>query len=329
MEELLFSSEDILERVDEYTLYCSYLDYEPLIGAVYNSPIRSVSNANTDETPSFGLFTRVKAVKNMGVGDYPNEFLWKDQALGITGDIFELVRKMCKLQSRRAAMLQVMTDTGLLPGNKSAPIIDIRTKRFTGYADISIIPRQMYPEELHYWRKGNITLDILNRYAVHGVKVYWLYADQPFPRFGTSGSFAYQIWDKYQLYFTKEVKRYKFRTDWTEVCVPGFLQLKYQSDLLIITKSMKDIMVLASFGYEAISPRGENIMLPIECIAMMKRKYKRILILFDNDMKHKGDEYEFDKIYVPNLLPGDKDVFDYCCNHGIESTRKMLIEIIQ
>lgn len=328
MEELLFSSEDILERVDEYTLYCSYLDYEPLIGAAYNSPIRSVSNADPDEAPSFGLFTRVRAIKNMGKGDYPNEFLWKDQAIGVTGDIFELVRRLCGLKSRRDAMFQVMADTGMIPGAKSAPIIDIRTKRFTGYADISIIPRQMYPEELHYWRKGNITQDILTRYAVQGVRAYWLYADQPFPRFGSSGCYAYQIWDKYQLYFTKEEKRYKFRTDWTEVCVPGFLQLKYESDLLIITKSMKDIMVLASFGYEAISPRGENIMLPELCIAMMKRKYKRILILFDNDMKHKGDEYEFEKIYVPKIRPNDKDVYDYCCNHGPEKTRQMLIDII-
>jgi hypothetical protein len=111
--------------------------------------------------------------------------------------------------------------------------------------------------------------------------------------------------------------------------VPGFLQLQYNAPLLIITKSMKDVMVLRSLGYEAISPRGENIMLPPECIEYMKRKYRKILVLFDNDGKHKGDEYEFDKVFVPKLWPNDKDVSDFCYNHGAYETSDMLRSITQ
>ncbi len=91
---------------------------------------------------------------------------------------------------------------------------------------------------------------------------------------------------------------------------------------------MKDVICLRSFGYEAISPRGENILLPIECVNMMKRKYERIVVLFDNDMKHKGDEYEFQKVYVPQQWENDKDVSDFCYNHGARETANMLQQIL-
>lgn len=330
MEELLFSTEEILERVDEYTLYSSYLDYEPLIGAKYHSPIRTVMSASLDEAESFGIFIRNRALKNMGDGEYPNEFLWTDAALGITGDIFELVRRLCKLSTRRQAIVQVMIDCNMLPGEKSRAIIDVTCEaKFQGYAKIDITPRPLKYNERKYWEKLNINQARLNRYQVQSVRAYWLYEDQTNPRFPPGMGFAYQIWDKYQLYFPEAEKKRKFKTDWTEPCVPGFLQLQYNSPTLIITKSMKDVMCLNSFGYEAISPRGENIMLPPECISLMQTKYERILILFDNDMKHKGAEYSFEKIYIPQIKPTDKDTTDFCTNHGIRNTAEMLRQIIQ
>lgn len=329
MEELLFSSEDILERVDEYTLYCSYLDYDPIIGKRYVSPIRTVLEAEKDNDPSFGLYVNTRAPKNMGTGDYPNEFLWRDLAKGIGGDIFKLVQILYKLDTRRQAMHQVMIDAGLIPGQSTRPIIDVKEQRFQGYSNISIVAREYFTsQELKFWSKGNINPELLSRYHTEPVKAYWLYDDQQYPRFAPKMSFSYRIWDKYQLYFPYEHKKRKFRTDWIYTCVPGFLQLQYNSPLLIITKSMKDVMVLRSFGIEAIAPRGENILLPIECINMMKKKYNKILVLFDNDMKHKGDEYEFPKIYVPQIRPTDKDSYDFCSNHGPAETRQMLQQII-
>ncbi len=331
MEELLFSSEDILERVDEYTLYCSYLDYDPVIGKRYLSPVRTVLEAQQDTDPSFGIYANTRAPKNIGEGVYPNEFLWRDLAKGVGGDIFTLVQTLYKLKSRREAMIQVMIDTGLLESTEKRmrPMIDVKEKRFQGYANITIQSREFFDsQELRFWNKGNINRDLLNRYQTTSVRTYWLYDDQMYPRFAPRHSYAYRIWDKYQLYFPREGKKRKFRTDWTYPCVPGFLQLEYNSPLLVITKSMKDVMLLRSFGYEAISPRGENILVPVECIEMMKRKYKRIVILFDNDMKHKGDEYEFEKVYVPQIKPNDKDSFDFCSNHGPQETKLMLQQII-
>jgi hypothetical protein len=322
MEYLLWTREDILERVDEYTLYCSYLGFEPLIGATYPSPLRSgTPGSNPDTEASFGIFERK-------YGKGAHEFLWKDQGLGIHGDIFDLVQKLCLLDTRRLALLQVLVDTGMAPGTPSKVVINATEKKYAGYASIEIESRAFNTRELNYWDRINVSKPLLQRYYTKAFDRYWLYPEQQFPKKPRGIGFAYQIWDKYQLYLPWDGKGKKFRTDWTEACVPGFLQLEYNTDLLVITKSMKDIMCLRSFGYEAIAPRGENILLPPECISFMKKRYPRILILFDNDLKHKGAEYEFDKIYVPKLWSTDKDTSDFCDNHGAKETALMLQQII-
>lgn len=320
MDHLLFTGEEILERVDEYTLYCSYLEYAPLIGAKYLSPIRIAMGKEADGDPSFGVYE-----KKYGRG--PHEFMWKDQGVGVHGDIFDLVKTLYQLQTRHQAMQQVLVDAGVIPGESLKPIVDLSEKRYMGYSDITITSRKLNRAEINYWDRINVGQALLDEYLTTAVKMYWLYEDQEAPRFPKGMCFAYRMWDKYQLYFPQEVKKKKFRTDFTDACLPGFLQLKYNSELLIITKSYKDVIALRSFGYEAVAPRGESVMVPKDFLEHFKTKYRRILILFDNDLKHKGDDYEFEKIYVPKEISTDKDPTDFCGNHGIDATAEMLRQI--
>lgn len=320
LDHLLYSEQEILERVDEYTLYCSYLEFEPLIGAKYESPVRLALGHKPDGSPSFGLYER-----KLGRGVH--EFMWKDMALGVHGDIFDLVKTICKFETRRRAMQQVLIDAGIMEGERSRPIIDFSRPVFQGCADITVASRKFNNGERHYWDRINVGEALLSEYNTTAVKMYWLYEDQVAPRFPRSMCFAYRMWDKYQLYFPQEVKKYKFRSDFNEACVPGYLQLRYNSPLLIITKSFKDVICLRSFGYEAVAPRGESVLLPSEFIGYANSRYRRILILFDNDGKHKGDEYPYEKIYVPKLIETDKDPTDFCTNHGVRETSEMLYSI--
>jgi hypothetical protein len=109
--------------------------------------------------------------------------------------------------------------------------------------------------------------------------------------------------------------------------VLGFQQLTYTSDTLIITKSMKDVMCLRSFGYEAVSPRSENTPLPEQAIGYFNVKYKRKFILFDNDMKHRGDWYPYPQVYVP-IESGSKDISDFTRDHGPQAASELLQTII-
>lgn len=330
MDHLLYTETDILERVDEYTLYCHYLGYDAIIGGKYPcpDPIRINNNKTVDLNPSFGIFERKKG------GNLPHEFLWKDSAVGHTGDIFALIQQLFGYSTKTEAMRRIISDFSL--GTFSTTIIspltrdyEVREKKYLEPIDISIKSRPFTTRDLLYWDRYNINRDILDAYFVKAFSTYWLSVNQKVPAFVKGLGYAYWILQRYQLYMPYADKKDKFRNDWNELCVPGFAQLAGKSDLCIITKSVKDVMCLRSFGYESVSPRSESVMLPIDCINYLKRHYKHILILFDNDGKHNGWKYEFDKIYVPKVFEvGDKDVSDYCDNHGEHQTALMLKSII-
>lgn len=326
MDHLTFNETDILERVDEYTLYCHYLGFEVIIGAKYPCPdgIRLSNGKPLDHNPSFGIFERRTG------GNLPHEFLWKDQSYGYVGDIFDLVQRTIPgLKTRRDAILYIAAEFGFggtFQGRTS--IVGIHQRKYLDPVKISIKSKPWTTREYLYWDRGNVNAKILNAYYTYVLQCYWMTEAQVVPDIPKSMAFAYRIFDRYQLYFPYITDRsYRFRSDWTEACVPGWHQLQFNSDLCLITKSMKDIQCLRSFGYEAIACRGESVILPAQCIAALKKKYRRILVLFDNDGKHKGDEYEFEKIFVPKIVDTDKDPFDFCDNHGEVQCRKMLKSI--
>ena len=58
---------------------------------------------------------------------------------------------------------------------------------------------------------------------------------------------------------------------------------KEGGDYLVITKSLKDVMCLYEFGIPAIAPCSENLFLTENQYEKIKRKFKRIYVLYDND----------------------------------------------
>lgn len=326
MEYLLFSEQDILERVDEYALYCHYLKFQPVIGGKTAAPdgLRLAMGLKHDNSPSFGIYTR-----KYGPGFH--EFLWKDQAAGIHGDVFDLVKTMYRYRDRHDALLKVMADFGLggtAPASDVADLTVIPERKYSEPVDLSVKSRPFTLRDLLYWKQFHITQELLQYYNVTAIGCYWITLKQTAPDYPRGIGFAYRIWDKYQFYFPYAEKRFRFRHDWAEAYIPGHCQLQYDQPMLIITKSYKDVMCLRSFGYEAVAPRGESVVLPQLAINYYKKRYSKILVLFDNDMKHKGDAYEFPKVYIPRTLRADdKDASDFCSHHGYEPTAEMLSQL--
>ena len=314
LDSLLYDETDILERVDEYTLYCRYLKYEPIIGGKYRSPIRP-----NDEDPSFGIYERK-------YGHGANEFLWKDQAAGVHGDIFDLVSRIYMVPRARA-MLQVCNDANIGGIQVGEPKLVEYEARYTSDIHIKVVSKKFGYKELEYWKQYNVGVSLLKLYNVTPIQSYWLTAEQTYPSLPKGLAFAYRIWDKYQLYFPKAEKAKKFRNNWTDICVPGFLQLRYDQPLCIITKAYKDVLCLRALGYEAVAPKSETTMLPKQCITHLQGRYSRVVTLFDNDGKHKAGEYPFEELHVP-LASGTKDVTDYCAEYGSRGTEEMLSTIL-
>jgi hypothetical protein len=323
MQEYLgYSDDDILERVDEYSLYCHYLKFEPYIGKKYSSPIRL-----GDADPSFAIFERKYT---FGGGNLPTEYLWKDQAISSHGpkDIFDLVEHLFdNVNTRTQAYWKVCGDFGLGGADKMDDgLLIFKEPKFMEPINIKVLSKPFSKRDLLYWQQYNVSETILAEYNVRAIDCYWLTATQQYPSYPKGLGYSYRIYDKYQIYFPFQDKKKKFRNNWIDSCISGLQQLK-GNDTLIITKAYKDVMCLRSLGYDAIAPRGENIMLPELCVSHMVNRYKNIVTLFDNDEKHKAAKYPFKMLQVP-LESGQKDITDYCAVYGVEQTVKLIKELL-
>jgi hypothetical protein len=192
---------------------------------------------------------------------------------------------------------------------------------------IRIKSRPYTKKDLDYWAAFGISPEILDIYKVKSLQYYWLYTNQIDPYAPSGMAFSYEVYGKYKLYQPFAQRQFKFRNNLDHKCLEGFSQLTYHSDLLIITKATKDIMTLRALGYDAVAPRGENTLIPNEYMSFFASRYKRIVIFFDNDMKHKGDEYNYPKIYVP-LSTKTKDISDYRKAYGAAKTVELLKRLL-
>ena len=113
------------------------------------------------------------------------------------------------------------------------------------------------------------------------------------------------------------------RNNYDNKIVMGFHQLKYEQDTLIITKSKKDVMVLHEAGFESVAARSENVVIPTPFLNYFDTKYKRKIILFDNDGKEQSSIYWDNKIYIP-LDSGCKDISDFSLKYGINAAKELI-----
>lgn len=318
-DELFLTERDILERVDEYTLYCHFLGFEPQFGVKYTSPLR---DDDADDRPSFGVFKSKF---------HPMcEYMWKDQGKGWHGDIFELVARLYRV-SRAVAKEKIESDLGLTTNILDLPRIATAIPKPGVSFRIRIKSRPFNEKDLRYFGTFGIELPVLKYYNVTAVAFYWTFLEQAEPRFPRTPCYAYRIWDHYKLYNPYEQADFKFRNDYDERHLEGYCQLRFNSDLLIITKALKDVMMFRAMGYEAVAPRGEHTMIPENFINMFKSRYKYIIVIMDNDGKNKAPEYQ--KLYdIPNgevpLSSGEKDPTDYRKVYGAEATEHMLNSIL-
>ncbi len=323
LEGVVLSDKAILERVDEYALYTYYLGFEPELGPKFPSPIRP--KADPDTTSSFSVFPTSSKKAD-------NEYIWKDHGTGQKGNVFMMIGLMHGIRDKDTIYRVIDRDLQLGFGSNTPinhRITPVQKPIYRGSCDIKIKSRPFQKKDLDYWKQFGITEPTLKTYNVSAVDLFWLYKEQVHPKAPSDLCYAYRVWSKHKLYrpYARN-KDDKFRNDFTERHIEGFCQLKFQSDTLIITKSNKDNMLFNQFGYESVASHSENNLLPPNALKLFESKYKNIVVWYDNDGKHLGDKYPYDKVYVP-LESGEKDPSDYRKRYGEEATYKLIKSLIK
>lgn len=194
---------------------------------------------------------------------------------------------------------------------------------------IGVVRQEFTNVDKAFWQQFGITLDTLKRYNVSSIKYYLcdgivkgIYKDE-------SPMYAYKVYDKFKIYRPLADKYTKWRNNLTEYDIQGLEQLPEKGELLIITKSLKDVMCLREMGYDAISPSSESTFIPDNILDILKKRFKRILVCFDRDPAGVKNMRKISKKtglngFLVHKKFQSKDISDAVKNNGFEVIKNWL-----
>lgn len=146
--------------------------------------------------------------------------------------------------------------------------------------------------------------------------------------------YAYKVYNNFKIYRPLADKYTKWRNNLGQYDIQGFKQLPKTDNLLIITKSLKDVMCLYEMGISAISPASESTFIPDDVLDNLKKRFKHILICFDRDTA--GIKYLRKISLKTGLKPllvhkkwKAKDISDAIKLNGFENIKNWLYETIK
>ena len=305
----IYTLDWILSKVTEYDIYASYLG-EFKVGLIYNSPFRE------DKNPSFGIYYSKRT----------QQLLFKDHGTGQCGNVIKFVSLITGKTNYDDILEDIVNHTHITNRTKLAS-----SKHYIPSTETIIgVVRQDFTEtDKKYWSQFNISLETLKMYHVSSIKYYLcngivkgIYKDN-------NPMYAYKVYNHFKIYRPLADKYHKWRNNLEQNDIQGYEQLPETGDLLIITKSMKDVMCFHEMGYNAISPASESTFIPLPALEKLKKRFKRIIILFDRDSAGFKNTRKFTKLYNLSFLFINKkfkakDVSDAIVNNSFEEIKKWI-----
>jgi hypothetical protein len=342
-------TDKLLSVVDDYEIYTSLIGCDVELGERINSPIRG-----TDDFPSFALF-----VPTRKDGLRPEEIWYKDLAEGSAGDVFKFIKQYAAHQfgedlfTRGDAIKFIDRQLQLGMFTAEGPVKVAQKRVFEAKVTTNLYykSRSFTTTDLDYWGKLGQTKEDLDFWGVKSVR--YLLAENGLVRKEFRHKelcFVYEFFDKEKLYQPQATRAFKFRN----TCpgddyryYQGFKQLRGRDNgvkTLIVTKSMKDVMVFYKYFNEklgipvdVIAPHAESINLSEKFVDGVKGAYDRIICVSDFDLAgvkfaNQCKRFGFEPMFVDTnrvIINGkakviDKDVSDYLTNWGEKKTLKLL-----
>jgi hypothetical protein len=314
------SREEILAQVDSYTVLAFYL------AAYHNEPQlmqgHNISNpflSEKQETPSFNIFCDQKG---------GHEWKFKDFATEDKGSCFDLVMKLFNLDfnEAKARICQDfnLSDPTLKTVNRIEPTKPMSEKKSTDY---SIKPKDFNKQEIDFWSKYGITIDILNSFKVRSLAEFSSKNKEGNPYSFRSDNnnliFAYDMGNWCKLYKPLDKKfRFQYLGDKPQNFVFGLDQLPEKGDFVFLTGGEKDVMSLAAKGYHAISLNSETAKPTPELLAELRSRFSQIVVLYDNDKtgieqsKELSKTFGLSRVTLPSLSNNGKDISDFFATGG-------------
>lgn len=336
------SVQNVLSKVSDATLWRYYLGTDFQLKKDICSPLRR------DKHPSFQLYL-----------DSKSRVKFKDHGgQGLGGDIFDFLSHRDGL-NLVDSLVRINTDFKLHLGTpdqqtyKGAKPIGVRVeKQLEKFGEefsistapfIQVITRPYTEKDYEYWAQFGITSATLRLYNIHCIQKVRMNGVLVYTHSLTKPGYVYHFpKSKHnKCYFPFREGKYRFLSSANNYeDIQGYYQCNVKKDksnkLLILTKSMKDVMCLRELGYEAMSIHGETQYFYKDFIRHIKKYYPHIISLYDRDKagvlgaRHLWKNYKIPAHFIPKFLTKEyhiKDISDMYATLGRGDTEELMKKI--
>ena len=300
------SISEILDVVSESDILNYYLGITE-VPCVIQSPLRK------DNKPSFGFYS------NDGSRIY-----FRDFSTGESGGVIDLLTKLWNM-SYSDVLIKLTNDISKINVKGINIQIDrkctIRSTKDSN-SELKCRIRDWKEYDIDYWNSYGITLEwlkyaevypISHKIIIKGNSTYTLGADK----------YAYAYVERKEGKITLKIYQpfnkngYKWSNKHDTSVISLWTKVPEYGDKICICASLKDALCLwCNTGIPSIATQGEGYRISSTAINELKKRYKKVYILFDNDSaglldgKKLSELTGFTNIILPKF-EGGKDVSDY------------------
>lgn len=315
------SFEEITSKVTDAELVAHYLGVTE-VPCFINSPLRK------DDKPSFGLYSKDN-----------KRIYWIDLATREGGGIYDLLSLMWHC-GYKEVLTRIQKDikkltVGATVGTYTPCIVkDVASHKSN--SDLQCKVREWRQYDIDYWASYGVPLEWLKYAEVYPIshkivisdgKKYVFSADK------LAYAFVEHKEDKVTLKIYQPLckdKKRKWSNKHDRSVISLWTKIPETGDKVVICSSLKDALCLwANTGIPAIAVQGEGYGISNTAMSELKRRYKNVYILFDNDNagledgKKLSEQTGFTNLVLPQFV-GGKDVSDLYKSVG----KQKFIEII-
>lgn len=296
--------DELKSRVSEAELVSHYLGVHR-VPCIINSPLRK------DNHPSFGLYSKDSKRIN-----------WVDFATKDRGGIYDLLCKMwhCSFKEMLSIIGKDLDKLNEIADiNVSSPCeVDCSTKSDT---DLQVKVREWKDYDIEYWESYGVSLEWLKYAEVYPIShIIWIKGTNRYVMGANKYAYAFvehkEGRDTIKVYQPLAERKRKWVNKHDRSVISLWTKIPEYGEKVVICSSLKDALCLWSHtGIPAIAVQGEGYGISDTALNELRRRYKKIYILFDNDEagladgKKLAEETGFINVVLPPF-EGGKDVSD-------------------
>ena len=273
----------VLDHVSEEEIYQRYFKLEVSFKGKFCSPLRD------DKNPTCNFFRHSRT----------GEIYLKDHAGHFVGNCFDALMVFYGCTFKKALLI-VANDFGLIKTDvEREPVpLELRERQ---KADIKFSTRAWLESDDEFWSKYCINHQLLRFFRVFPVQTIFLNEGLHYTYHVANPAYAYVFGENdIKIYFPKR-KESRFICNTSKL--QGYDQLPEKGEILIVTKSMKDVMVLFNLGYPAVAPQSETQMITQEEYDELSKRFEKIYSFYDFDLTGIRTANKMKKVYgMPTIF---------------------------